>query len=299
MSLRRIFSPFSRKNKGEGSSAGAVHDSSHYSSKPAPVEMPTPSVPPPAYSQTYGPASEERALARLREYDTIFVIDDSSSMCNDATVDQTRWDVACEALAEFSEIAARYDKDGIDIHFLNSPRVGKGLKPGLGPQGVNDVRRLFMDLTPSGMTYIGKKLESLLTKDYIKQMELASKELGAWPKRLNFMIITDGEASGYFYCLKQCGVLTEYVPFQGDAVDLKKFLRDTANTLHKLRAPQAQIGNDKHATRFLEDLDGDCNKNLPTDIVDTVKSDPGKPFDADLIKKVLLGGINRGFDHKD
>jgi hypothetical protein len=35
------------------------------------------------------------------------------------------------------------------------------------------------------------------------------------------------------------------------------------------------------------------------DIVDTVKSDPGKPFDADLIKKVLLGGINRGFDHKD
>ncbi|KAG2013153.1 hypothetical protein CC2G_010090 [Coprinopsis cinerea AmutBmut pab1-1] len=280
MSLRRIFSPFSRKNKGEGSSAGAVHDNSHYSSKPAPVEMPTPSVPPPAYSQTYGPASEERALARLREYDTIFVIDDSSSMCNDATVDQTRWDVACDALAEFSEIAARYDKDGIDIHFLNSPRVGKGLK------GVNDVRRLFMDLTPSGMTYIGKKLESLLTKDYIKQMELASKELGAWPKRLNFMIITDGEAS--------------------DAVDLKKFLRDTANTLHKLRAPQAQIGfqflqigNDKHATRFLEDLDGDCNKNLPTDIVDTVKSDPGKPFDADLIKKVLLGGINRGFDHKD
>lgn len=48
---------------------------------------------------------------------------------------QTRWDEARDALAEIADIAVQYDKDGIDIFFLNNKAKGEGLKVSLAIVG--------------------------------------------------------------------------------------------------------------------------------------------------------------------
>lgn len=39
-----------------------------------------------------------------------------------------RWQEARDALASVVATAAKYDDDGVDVHFLNSRVVGNGLK---------------------------------------------------------------------------------------------------------------------------------------------------------------------------
>lgn len=38
------------------------------------------------------------------------------------------WLEARDALAGIADVAGRYDADGVDIHFLNNPSVGRGMK---------------------------------------------------------------------------------------------------------------------------------------------------------------------------
>ncbi|KAH6914685.1 hypothetical protein BKA70DRAFT_1180175 [Coprinopsis sp. MPI-PUGE-AT-0042] len=217
-------------------------------------------------------------LEKLREYDTIFLVDDSSSMSSDAPSGQMRWTEACNALADFAEVAIRHDDDGIDIHFINQTISGLGVK------GTDNVRELFR-YGPCGATDIGARLKTLLPPGYMVELEAASKEIGPWPKRLSYIIITDGEAT--------------------DPEVLRSWLMDLAQKLYDLRAPQAQIGfqfiqvgDDEQASRFLDELDGDGGFKIATDIVDTVKFHPGQRFDALLLAKSLMGGINRRLDHK-
>jgi uncharacterized protein with von Willebrand factor type A (vWA) domain len=49
-------------------------------------------------------------------------VDDSASMAGE------RWEQARTALMGVAKMAAMYDKDGVDVYFLNSKRVGKELK---------------------------------------------------------------------------------------------------------------------------------------------------------------------------
>jgi hypothetical protein len=50
------------------------------------------------------------------------IVDDSSSM------EGGSWVEAREALAGLADAAAKYDQDGIDVHFLNDHRVGTNMK---------------------------------------------------------------------------------------------------------------------------------------------------------------------------
>ncbi|KAF9518328.1 hypothetical protein BS47DRAFT_1338614 [Hydnum rufescens UP504] len=38
-----------------------------------------------------------------------------------------RWAETREALAGLADVASQYDVDGIDVHFLNDPRVGQNM----------------------------------------------------------------------------------------------------------------------------------------------------------------------------
>jgi len=38
------------------------------------------------------------------------------------------WAEARDALAGIADVATRYDADGVDIHFLNSPTIGRHMK---------------------------------------------------------------------------------------------------------------------------------------------------------------------------
>lgn len=111
------------------------------------------------------------------------------------------WHETRDALAGIAHYAARYDSNGIDLHFLNNRTVGTNLKvywfafasivynPFL--QDPDQVRRIFDSVSPSGITPTGEKLEELLL-DYLLKLESTTEEK---PKPVNFLILTDGAPS--------------------------------------------------------------------------------------------------------
>lgn len=174
----------------------------------------------------------EDALEILKKYDTVLIVDDSGSMIGE------RWrqvstdpqlqihnlimafnetPQAGQALAELAAVAARYDTDGIEIHFLNSSKGGKILKvcgdymlfyisiltgertnaerhhfpPPSLPQNADDVKEIFDSVRPYGRTPLGKKLNKLL-KAYLKR-QLKSPDL----KAVNYIVLTDGVPCEY------------------------------------------------------------------------------------------------------
>ena len=57
----------------------------------------------------------------LRDYDTVFLIDDSGSMNKEEKNGLTRWEQTREVLKHITPEVTQRDADGIDIYFLNMP----------------------------------------------------------------------------------------------------------------------------------------------------------------------------------
>ncbi|KAJ6602300.1 hypothetical protein B0H10DRAFT_662987 [Mycena sp. CBHHK59/15] len=231
----------------------------------------------------------EDALELLRKYDTVILVDDSGSMTLPGSQKGvTRWYEAGEALETLAETAQEYDSDGIDIYFLNSQKKALNMKSS------RDVRNIFEKVRPRGATPTGERLDQLL-KPRISKLEGAridadgtprDKETGQVIKRVNFIVITDGEASD----------------------DPKHAIIDAATRLKvmtnlcmiQVGIQFVQIGNDAVATKALKALDDDLHKagNI-RDIVDTTPYAKLNPVTADGLIKVLLGGINRRIDDQN
>lgn len=244
---------------------------------------------------------KENQLEFLRSYDTIFVVDDSSSMNvnerPDGSMGQSRWEEARDALAGMVEIAAKYDDDGVEVHFLNSDRSLSNCRE---PQVV---KRLFDSITPEGMTPTGTKLELLLLQ-YMDDIETFKQtRQGKEPKKRNYVVITDGAASD-----------------DPESVILATAMRlDRANfPLTQIGIQFVQVGDDAEARAALQELDDALqSQHSCRDIVDTVPYS-GMTLNSDLLIKVsytapvlafavvhitflsqaLLGGINRRLDRQ-
>ncbi|KAG8956736.1 hypothetical protein FRC04_000214 [Tulasnella sp. 424] len=237
-------------------------------------ESPPPAAPrrPPAVPPKRRPSIED-PLELLRRYDTVIIVDDSTSM------EGPLWYEARDALAGIAEVAARYDLDGIDVHFLNNPIVGQGLRNGA------EVKRLFDQTVPYGITPTGEKLEELLL-DYLLRLEAAKNaqlqgDAGALKriKPVNFLVITDGAATD----------------------DPESVIVQAARRLDEGHFPLAQvgiqfvqIGTDEDAAEALRVLDDDlATTHGVRDIVDTFPyTAEGSQLTADSLSKILLGGIN-------
>ncbi|KAF9226915.1 hypothetical protein BS17DRAFT_776332 [Gyrodon lividus] len=222
--------------------------------------------------------SRENALDTLRQYDTAIIMDDSGSMTQAG-----RWQQACEALCGLAQIAASYDRDGIDIHFLNDRRQAIGVKDSEG------VRQLFKRVKPQGWTPIGYKLD-LLVGDYIGKLEKASRRQNKGDplalkqiKPINFIVITDGAPTDE--------------PLDS-IVALARRLDRGNYPLGQVGLQFVQIGDDKKATEFLRELDDDLSGSHGVrDIVDTTPY-LGIDLTAEMLVKILLGGINRRVDRR-
>ncbi|PWN92804.1 hypothetical protein FA10DRAFT_263558 [Acaromyces ingoldii] len=227
------------------------------------------------------PSIKENQLEFLRDFDTIFIVDDSSSMNvnerPDGSMGQSRWEEARDALAGMVELAAKYDDDGLDIHFLNSE---KSLLDCTSPVAV---KQLFDSIQPEGMTPMGTKIEMLLL-EYMDEIErYKATKSGKEPKKRNYVCITDGAATD----------------------DPESVIVACARRLDEGRFPLAQIGiqfvqvgNDAEAKEALEELDDALvSQHHIRDIVDTVPYQ-GMALDPSLLIKALLGGINRRLDRK-
>ncbi|PCH40987.1 hypothetical protein WOLCODRAFT_70347 [Wolfiporia cocos MD-104 SS10] len=230
-------------------------------------------------------SSVEDALDTLRKFNTVIVVDDSGSMAG------ARWREARDALASLADIAAKYDADGIDICFLNSTRVGTNMKF-LPAQDSELIRRLFDSVTPSGPTPIGEKLEELLLY-YLDYLDRARARADAGDDKamrairpVNYIVITDGAPTD----------------------DPETVIVTAARRLDEGRFPLTQvgiqfvqIGDSADATAFLDELDNGLSEaHHVRDIVDTTPFHhyAGTPLNAEMIIKILLGGINRRVDRR-
>ncbi|KAG8747075.1 hypothetical protein FRC10_002491 [Ceratobasidium sp. 414] len=218
----------------------------------------------------------ENALELLKEYDTVFLIDDSGSMAG------SLWREAGKALEGVARVAAQYDDDGIDIHFLNSRESMFGVT------NEDQVRELFTRLQPRGQTPTGARLDSLL-RPYISSIEKAYRETSSTDpsvtgiKPVNFIVITDGAPTDE----------------PEDVIVAVARRLDQGNfPLSQLGVQFVQIGNDPEARAALEELDDDISgKYGVRDIVDTTPYTQGG-LNGETLIKILLGGINKRVDRR-
>ncbi|KAF8549696.1 hypothetical protein OG21DRAFT_1372068, partial [Imleria badia] len=224
--------------------------------------------------------SKENALDMLRAYDTVVIMDDSGSMLKD-----DRWEQACEALSELAQTATTYDRDGIDIYFLNHPKYGTNFHS----KDTKSVRQLFRHVQPQGLTPIANKLD-ILVGDYVEKLERASRRKRKGDllslkqiKPINFIVITDGAPTD------------EPVD---SIVSLARRLDRGNYPLAQVGIQFVQIGNDRGATEFLKQLDDDLSGTYGVrDIVDTTPF-LGISLTAEMLIKILLGGVNRRVDRR-
>ncbi|KAL8663633.1 MAG: hypothetical protein Q9202_003703 [Teloschistes flavicans] len=217
------------------------------------------------------PKGKEKVFARLKTYDTFFLVDDSGSMRGN------RWRLTSEVLAEIASIAVEYDRNGVDVKFFNEPLddgEGKNLTKS------EEVMDLFSRVTPDGTTLTADVLDEVLS-DYMYELGQDRQK-----KSLNLIVLTDGEPEP-----KQ--------DVEEVIVRYAKQLRDARVHPLKVGIQFVQIGNDPSATKFLKFLDDNLKgkHGLDRDMVDTVRWVPGE--EATLSEKILLGGILKRYDDDD
>ncbi|ORY34835.1 hypothetical protein BCR39DRAFT_515072 [Naematelia encephala] len=237
-------------------------------------------------SPTIPVVNGEDPLEMLKEYDTVFLVDDSASMAGE------RWEQARAALMGVADIASRYDQDGVDLYFLNSKRVGKELR------GASEVEDVFAGLIPKGNTPTGARLE-LILREYMTRLERytgsgpmspglnspGQTQLGEGEevRPMNLIVITDGAPTD-----DPASVL----------IAVAKRLDRGDYPLSQIGVQFLQIGNDPEAREALQELDdGLAATHGVRDMVDTVLFS-GEEMTANLIIKALLGGINRRLDRR-
>ncbi|KAI1433447.1 hypothetical protein GGR50DRAFT_668627 [Xylaria sp. CBS 124048] len=262
----------------------------------------------------------ENEFKFLAEFDTAFLIDDSSSMSrNDwghprpRQGELSRWEQTRNVIEQIVPICMRYDTDGIDLYFLNEPydetfftsprryepflrhdgivNEGKAIFVYAGVKDAEDVRRMFSFRRPALYTPTGKRLGQIL-KTYVDCYEARIIEHRAPPKPLNIIVITDGEASD-----KQ--VLRDSLIEQAERLDALNA------PYHQLGVQFIQVGKDARAADDLRELDDYLAKRGRElrDIVDCVTHEEmsgnraGFLLTADVILKIVLGAVNKRLDN--
>ncbi|KAF2219022.1 hypothetical protein BDZ85DRAFT_206782 [Elsinoe ampelina] len=226
-------------------------------------------------------ASQDDPYAFLSTFDTLFLIDDSSSMRG------SRWTTARSAVATIAPICTAHDLDGIDIHFLNAPAQPYHSNV----TSASTVNEIFSSVEPFGGTPTGQCLDKIL-RDYF-MLGRSRPDI----KPLNIIVITDG------------------VPTD----DVESALVAAAKKLDKLDAPAwqvgvqfFQVGDDESAAESLKGLDDGLSElaGKPVrDMIDTVPLDKktrgsggrgaSEELTADGILKVVLGAVNRRLDRRE
>lgn len=213
--------------------------------------------------------------AFLGDFDTVFLIDDSSSMHGES------WNQTQSALESIVPICTAHDTDGIDIYFLNK-QDSLTYRNVTSLEGVNIT---FGQVSPSGMTPTGKRLNDIM-EPYINKLERPGGAAQSKLKPLNIIVITDGAPNS--------------------PSDLESTIVSAAKRLDALEAPAWQIGiqffqvgGDRSATKSLAELDDSLKeKHHIRDMVDTVPWKAESGLDGMFILKVVTGAVNRRLDRR-
>ncbi|KLU89494.1 hypothetical protein MAPG_08465 [Magnaporthiopsis poae ATCC 64411] len=231
-------------------------------------------------------SSSSDPYAFLSKFDTIFLIDDSSSMSSG-----TRWEEVKTVLYQIVPVCAAHDVDGIDILFLNNRAQFKGVK------NASAVSQVFETVYPAGLTPTGVRINEILGP-YVD--EYAQKAARKGPKKtgmkpLNLIVITDG------------------APTDRSDQAVQTVLHRIASQLDRAGAPLYQVGvqffqvgDDAVASRALQELDDNLGGLVAggqlRDIVDTCTfdvSDGGvSALTSEAVLKTVLGAVVKRFDNQ-
>ncbi|GAA5931851.1 hypothetical protein JCM3775_000060 [Rhodotorula graminis] len=249
-----------------------------YEAVPSSSSSSSAAAPPPAPPRSTRPAqgatrpqrrsSIEDRLAPLGKYDLVLVVDDSPSMVD-------HWKHVGEALMGVVESCTKYDKDGIDVMFLNND--GARLEHVVDPAVVE---RTFREVEPFGSTPTGMVLDEVL-RAYVERVEDA-KATRERVKPLLVLVLTDGRAD--------------------DPDMVKDIIVEMAQRLDEVRAPPyqlglqfIQIGADPDARAFLQELDDDLKPQLGVrDMVDCTPY--AGEISPEFLLKAALGSVNKALD---
>ncbi|KAF8623783.1 hypothetical protein AX17_007286 [Amanita inopinata Kibby_2008] len=226
------------------------------------IKPPTP--PSGSVIEGYNPHLDEPRPAKmqdyLRDYEVLFVVDDSDSMKG------SRWQETHDALVDIALYAWRVQAHTISLRFLNNDYRISGL------QGSEQLKTIFQNVIPCNGTPTGRVLQSVFD-EHLNRLDQAVKHVDEYRKvpPLDIIVLTDG------------------VPTDTPSIVIE-------NTVDRLRASKyhpntmgvqfVQIGDESKAKDALKELVKGHNGS----IVDTV------PYRGvltpDRLERILLGGIH-------
>ncbi|KAI9779725.1 MAG: hypothetical protein M1839_007223 [Geoglossum umbratile] len=231
-------------------------------------------------------------IVKLALFDIILYIDDSGSMQFEDGGERIK-DLKL-ILARVAYAAALFDRDGIQVRFMNNPTEGNGIRT---EQQVEDLvaRVGFKGLTPMGTELKRKILDPLI---------VGPARSGQLKKPVLVITITDGQPAGE------------------DQNTVFESIKYASNELARLRNPAtgsnygpgavsyqfAQVGNDLKAREFLGKLDGnaevghlvDSTSNYEVEQDEMSRAQPPVDLTPELwLAKLLLGAIDSSYDTKD
>lgn len=218
--------------------------------------------PPPGPVNGEGHAVEDR-LSILEDYDTVFLIDDSPSMQG------RKWELVQEILNYSTVMATRYDKDGIDIHFMNNTTANQ--------DNVKDpdvAAKIHRGIELKGSTPTLARLARHLN-GYLQKFQAA--DFSADFKCYNLIVLTDGEPNSEYE--DEIDISDQEDAKKNKAafrLIRKKIVKVARKLDEKEVEPRqvgiqfCQIGNDRDATAFFEYLDDQLKgrHNLGRDVSD-------------------------------
>ncbi|KAI1106823.1 hypothetical protein F4804DRAFT_286350 [Jackrogersella minutella] len=264
-----------------------------YSPSAAEGPIPAPATASSEAASTSASTVQDDQYAFLKEFDTIFLIDDSLSMKA-----EHRWEETQKAVAAILPVCMQHDEDGIDVYFLNHRTEDRGDASrgalGSGYRGVQDVRvvqDMFKFVRPSLATPTGLRLDYIL-RAYLKNYEALVRHTGGdvyCVRPINVIVITDGQPTD------EPGEIITQAARRLDALGAPP---------HQIGIQFFQVGRDPSATLALQELDDElCRKEGIRDMVDTATFNGANKADqptltADGILKVVLGAVKRKLDRK-
>jgi hypothetical protein len=218
-------------------------------------------------------------LRQLEGYEIVIVCDDSGSMSSIIDDDKsnafgrkmTRWDELRNYVNIVTEIASSLDPDGLDIYFLNRPRL-------TGISSAAQVQAAFAP-PPKGWTPIVRTLQQVF-----RDKEVVMRE-----KRLLVILATDGQPTD-----------------DRGNVNTKEFLQLLKNRPRNTFLSILACTDDEKSVDYMNMIDRvvpgvDVNDDFRSEQKEILKAQ-GKSFAfsfGDYVVKSLLGPIDPSFDMLD
>ncbi|KAG6995527.1 hypothetical protein G7Y79_00044g079980 [Physcia stellaris] len=238
-----------------------------------------------------------RDVARLALFDIILFIDDSGSIRFFERIEDLK-----VILARLLFAVMLFDDDGISVRLMNMEKdptwnevTGKP-NPNVKMDNIKteqEVETLVSNIHFSGMTPLG----TMLKKRVLEPMVIAKAFHNDLSKPVMIITITDGKPNE-----KDPNAL------YGAVSSASSELANTRYGAGAVAFQFAQVGNEKEATDFLDELDKDpkighlidCTSNYEREQQQMANSNPPVDLTPQLwLVKLLMGAIDSSYDRKD